>query len=317
MHVAASVVLFHPDLTTLRLTLSALATWPHGAVLVHVNEPTSEVVASLRELLPNAITSTSDENLGFSGAHNRLLATAFAGGADAVVVHNPDLILDAGAVAALSTTSARYDGRALLGPALQLAGRAMAPEGRIDTVGIVWTASGRHLDKDQGRAWPPDSQDAAAVAGISGACLYVPRPAYQAIVDVGGEFFDEDFVAYREDAELGFRAALLGIPSVLVPSATGLHGRSLRGTARGRSALIDRLGVRNRFLIAFKYGRNRPGRLGAALVRDVAVVLGVLLRERTSIGGLREAWRLRGHMRAKGDAVLAVARVTSRQACGL
>lgn len=315
--VAATVVLYHQRLDALAPSLAGLAGWDHGPVLVHVNDtsPDDPLLGGLRDALPSAEVTWSSANRGFAGGHNALLERAWALGADAAVVHNPDLVLDPGAVELLSQASGRYDGKALLGPALQLADEAtLAPEGRIDTVGIVWTRGGRHLDSGQGRPWPPASDVPAVVAGISGACLFVPRPAYQAVVAVCGELFDEDFVAYREDAELGFRAGLLGIPSVVVPLATGRHGRSLRGTARGASEHIDRLGVRNRFLIAFKYGRHRPGGLVGPLLRDVLVIAGVLVRERSSIPGLRDAWRLRATMRAKGAAVLAAARRSSRSA---
>lgn len=145
----------------------------------------------------------------------------------------------------------------------------------------------------------PSSDRPIAVAGISGACILVPRVAHDRIVSATGEFFDEDFIAYREDAELGLRATVLGVSSYLVPSARGRHGRALRGTERGRDSAIDRLGVRNRFLIAFKYGFQRPGGFWRGLLRDVVVVVGVLVRERSSAPGLIEAWHLRHRMREK------------------
>ena len=130
------------------------------------------------------------------------------------------------------------------------------------------------------------------VRGLTGACLWVPRAAYEQIVDATGELFDEDFLAYREDAELGLRAERIGVAQVVVPSAVALHGRALRGTTRG-NPVLDRLGVQNRFLIAFKHGRHRPGAWLGAPLRDLLVVGGVLTRERHSLPGLRAAWRLR------------------------
>lgn len=127
----------------------------------------------------------------------------------------------------------------------------------------------------------------------------VPRRAYELIVARTGEFFDGDFFAYREDAELGLRAAMLGVTSWVVPAARACHARTLRGNARGVSPHIDRLGVRNRFLIAFKYGTRRPGGWFGAPLRDFAVLAAVMLRERSSWPGVCEAWRLRGRMRQK------------------
>jgi GT2 family glycosyltransferase len=137
------------------------------------------------------------------------------------------------------------------------------------------------------------------VDGISGACMLVSRAAYERVVNETGEFFDGHFIAYREDAELGVRAALVGVESWVVPSAAALHVRGLRGTQRGISVHVDRLGVRNRFLIKIKLGRYRPGRPLAAAARDLLVVLGVLVKEWSSIPGLVDAWKLRHVMREK------------------
>ena len=318
MRVAVSVVLWRPspeDLTTLARSLAA---WKHGPVLVHVNEDDGSVVRRIEALLPSAEVTGSRRNDGFAGGHNALLGAAFAAHIDAVVVHNPDLVLEPGAVEAMLAAADATNTPTLVGPALQLAtGGTLAGEGLVDSLGIVWTRSSRHFDSGQGQIWEPPSGPPRAVAGVSGACLLVTKPVHDKVVALSGEFFDEDFIAYREDAELAFRAGLLGVPSIVVFDAHGRHARGSRGTSRGASKHIDRLGVRNRFLLAAKYGRHRPGGLLRPLARDAIVVAGVLLRERSSAGGLWEALRLRRHMREKGRRVLDVARVTSKAAARL
>ncbi len=303
---------FHSDPELLARAVDALAdqTVPVAAVRVLVNDdPHGRDTAAIRDRLGEAVPivlEQSAENLGFAGGHNRLLAAGFAAGAELAIVHNPDLALERTAVAALAEAAAQG---VLAGPVLELADpRTLVGEGVLDTRGIRWTWDGRHLDAGQGEPLPTGTARAPfAVAGVSGACLAVPRTAFERIVAASGEFFDEDFVAYREDAELAFRAELLGVRSVVAPAARGRHARSLRGTARGADPWVDRLGVRNRFLIAFKYGRRRPGLLLGPWLRDLVVIAGVLLRERTSLPGLREAWALRVRMRAKGRRVLAAA----------
>jgi GT2 family glycosyltransferase len=251
----------------------------------------------------------SSENLGFSGAHNATLSRLFSKDFAAVLVLNPDLILEPNALAELAAAEAAASNATLCGPLLELADPGtMVGTGQIDTAGIRWAFGGRHVDALQGEPLARAPAVLTEVAGISGACLYVGVRAFEAVVGAGGEFFDEDFIAYREDAELAYRAQLLGVPSLIVPRARGRHARALRGTSRGHDPFIDRLGVRNRFLIAFKYGSARPGGVVGAGLRDVVVVGGVLIRERSSIGGLREAWALRGRMRAKGRGIRASAR---------
>jgi GT2 family glycosyltransferase len=183
---------------------------------------------------------------------------------------------------------------------LELAdGPDLVPTGRIDSAGIGWTLTGRHLDLLQGAALSAAPQGETTRSGLTGACLLVTRGAYERLVGSTGELFDEDFFAYREDAELGVRAGLIGVRSVLVPQARALHGRALRGTTRGGSALIDRLGVRNRLLLLFKLGHHRPGFTPAALARDLVVIAAAATVERSSWPGVTQAWALHTTMRAK------------------
>lgn len=318
--VGVSIVTYRSRPAPLELTLRGLAGWrlPGGIRLhLHANAASAGHAAELGELAERvaprvpATVSWTATNLGFAAAHNRGLQLLFAHGCRAVVVHNPDLVLAPDAAGRLLAAAGQL-GTALIGPLLELADPDdLSGTGRVDTMGIRWTAGGRHLDDRQGAPLPAVEDRLVPVAGISGACLLVTRAAHEAVRAGSGEFFDEDFLAYREDAELAYRAALLGVPSYLCTGARGRHARSLRGTARGADPAIDRLGVRNRFLLAFKYGRDRPGVLPAALARDAVVVAGVLARERTSLPGLREAWALRHAMRAKGQRLRRAARTVT------
>lgn len=305
VRIGVSVVLWRPRLDVFARALDAVAaqTIPPFAVRVHVNE------TAVPPSFPGAVVTASPDNLGFCGGHNANAAALFASGADAVLVLNPDLALAPDALAALADAYTATEGAALVGPLLELADpETLAGQGVVDTAGIRWTVGGRHLDALQGSPLAAAPSSPTRVDGISGACLLVGRAAYDRLVAAGGELFDEAFVAYREDAELAWRARLVGVECVLWPAARGRHARTLRGTSRAAGEHVNRLGVQNRFLIAFKYGRRRPGSLPAALARDVVVVAAVLLKERSSLPGLRRAWSLRGTERAKGARVLAASR---------
>ncbi|HEU0131437.1 MAG TPA: glycosyltransferase [Mycobacteriales bacterium] len=298
----ASLVLFHTDPALAARCVAALRAQDPPPERVHVVCNDDAAGAGAADLAGVTVEAHA-ANLGYAGGHNAALAALFAAGLDAVLVVNPDAVPAPDAVARLAAFTG--DRAVLAGPLLELLRPDGTPEGLVDSAGIRWTASARHLDARQGSPLANAPVAPAEVAGISGACLWVTRAAYERVVAASGEFFDEEFVAYREDAELGFRARLLGVPSWLVPDARVGHGRALRGTTRAVAPHVNRLGVQNRFLIAFKYGRRRPGRLPAALARDAVVVAAVLLRERSSLPGLRRAWALRGTQRAKGRRVLA------------
>lgn len=272
---------------------------PLAGLLLHLNEGSQSEANTYQGL--GATVSWSRENLGFSGAHNRLLMRAFAEGADAAIVLNPDLTLASDASALLWLGATTGGTQSLVGPLLEWGDDRLAPTGLIDSAGIRWTRSGRHVDAFQGQPLDAAPTGLQRVEGLTGACLLVTRQVHDLVVARCGEFFDEDFVAYREDAELGLRLKALGIDSVLVPEARGVHRRRLRGTTRSVGADVNRLGVQNRLLLRFKHGRGRPGNPILATLRDCMVVLAAATVERSSWPGVRNALVLRKLMRRKRD----------------
>lgn len=313
MRVLVSIVTFGDAVAQVELACEALAAQTLGPVSVWVlcNAGNRRHVDALRAALrcrtPDLHVQVRwrPDNLGFTGGHNVQAREAFADGFDVVVVHNPDLVLTPMALSELLQEQLRQARPVLLGPLLELADpRSLLPEGHIDSAGIRWTRDGRHFDAQQGEliAEAP-SGPAYEVSGVSGACLWVPRAAYDILTADAGELFDDNFLAYREDAELGVRARCLGVRSVIVPCAGGRHGRGLRGSSRGNSTLVDLLGVQNRFLMKAKLGPLRPGLPLCVVLRDAVVVGGVLLVERGSASGLLTAWRLRRTQGAKGRAL--------------
>ena len=239
-------------------------------------------------------------NLGFSAAHNALIRESR--GAYYVTL-NPDVVLDAGFVGALVEA---LEAAPRAGSATGKLRRA-EPAGVIDSTGIVMHRSQRHFDRgadeiDRGQYDVP-----GPVFGVSGAAGCYRRTMLDAVA-VDGEVFDEDFFAYREDADLAWRAQLLGWDAIYVPAATATHVR--RVTPDRRASLptaINRYGVRNRFLLRLK---NQT--LGQAvrfavpgLARDAQVVGYVLAREWGSIPALADVVRLLPRTLRKRRAIMA------------
>jgi GT2 family glycosyltransferase len=134
-------------------------------------------------------------------------------------------------------------------------------------------------------------------------------------VAVLGECFDEDFFAYREDADLAWRARLLGWTCRYEPGAVATHVR--RVTPERRAALppdVNRWSVRNRFLLRIK--NQTPWHairfLLPTLLRDLQVVGFVLLREWSSLGGLADVVRLLPRTLRKRREIMARRRADER-----
>jgi GT2 family glycosyltransferase len=111
-------------------------------------------------------------------------------------------------------------------------------------------------------------------------------------VSVDGEFFDPDFFAYREDADVAWRAQLLGWRCIYTPAALGWHVRSVvPGVRRSVTPSINMHSVKNRFLMRIK--NATPGLYLHCWLpmtaRDLLVVAGCLLLEPRSLPAF---WRV-------------------------
>jgi GT2 family glycosyltransferase len=222
----------------------------------------------------------SQSNTGFARAHNDLIRSYPA---EYVLVLNPDAVLNPDFLERIvGALEARPDAASATGKLLRLDGKT------LDSTGIIMLRSQRHLDRgadepDRGQFDKPED-----VFGPSGAAALYRWKALQDVA-IDGQFFDEDFFAYREDADLAWRCRLMGWTSIYVPSAVALHRRRVTPERRSQlSALINFHSVKNRFLLRLN-NMTRSLYLRDFLqisIRDAAVVGYVLVREWTSVGAL-------------------------------
>jgi GT2 family glycosyltransferase len=270
--------------------------------LVAVDNASADSSVSLLERAGPAALIRNRENLGFAAAANQ--------GIEArrdpwVLFLNPDVRLERGyveeCVSALERAGERFG--SATGTLYRAAGVEMRPLAAIDTTGIRMTRSGRHLDMTDPP--PPRGSGPREVFGVSGAAAVYRRRCLEHL-SVAGEIFDEDFFAYREDADLAWRARLFGWKSIHVPEAIAYHVR--RVTPEVRKELPEEINmhsVKNRFLLRLKNEgralaiRNAPWELG----RDLTVALATLTVERTSLPAWRWLWRNRARVMRKREEI--------------
>jgi GT2 family glycosyltransferase len=107
-----------------------------------------------------------------------------------------------------------------------------------------------------------------------------------------GEYLDESFFAYYEDADLAWRARLRGWRCAYAPRAVATHARGWGDTLRKRRHVLEevngpRLALRNRYLMACKndaavhFLADLPLILGAELPR---LAYAALTRPTTLLG---------------------------------
>jgi GT2 family glycosyltransferase len=300
----------------LRRCLEGLAHQTHrDSELIVVDN--ASVDASLEMVAAQATrVIRNDTNRGFSAAVNQALDVATG---ELLLVVNPDCHLLADYTERLVAVFADPTVGSATGLLVRARGFDIEPTGEIDSMGIRMTRTGRHLDLGQGervdRAGQAGARTPFPVFGVSGAAAMF-RVAFLRDVRVDGEALDEDFFAYREDADLAWRGRLFGWTAVCEPNAVAYHVR--RVTPEARRELppdVNMHSVKNRFLLRVKNEgpylalRNLP----FELARDLVVVLAALTIERTSLPAFRWLWRNRQRVLARRREIQRRRKVSDRE----
>jgi GT2 family glycosyltransferase len=254
-------------------------TFPDFRIHIFDNASSDDTLKIIESLDVNCVVRSAI-NTGFCKAHNEL-AKRFP--ADYVLFLNPDTVLSPRFIQELVRgLDARPDAASASGKLLRMDGKT------IDSTGITMHREQRHLDRGAGEPDTGQFDEPGDIFGPSGAAALYRRTALEAAA-FNGQYFDEDFFAYREDADLAWRCRLLGWNSIYVPAAVAQHRR--RVTPERRSELpkeINYHSVKNRFLLRFN---NITGDLyrrdwWQITRRDLAVIGYVLIREWSSIPAL-------------------------------
>jgi len=258
---------------------------------------TLEIAAAFGDSLDGI--RSSNRNIGFCAAHNRVIASNES---EFVLVLNPDVVLEKGFAGTL-VAALDLDPRA--GSATGKLWRWQdeysprredeipfpePPQGRriLDTTGIYFTPAQRHFDRGSGEEDRGQYQHREYVFGASGAAACYRRKMLEDVMS-GAEYFDEDFFAYREDADLAWRAQWLGWKCLYVPEARGFHVRRVLPERRSKlPADINMHSFKNRFLLRAKnMDLGTYARFFVPItVRDLGALAYVLVREPTSLKGI-------------------------------
>lgn len=239
------------------------------------------------------------ENIGFAAAMN---AGIEASRGRYVLALNPDCRLEADFCATLAH---RLDARPEVGSAsgriLRAEGDGLSPTDRLDSAGIVLTATGRHFDRGSEQPAHGRYMTEEEIFGTSGAAGFYRREALET-AKLSTGYFDSDFFLYREDAELAWRLRHLRWKCLYVPQAVAYHRRhNLPGRRRRMAPDVNFHSVKNRFLLRInnQSPREFAVTLLPTLARDLLVLAACLTVERSSLPAFGWLWKNRKRLWAK------------------
>lgn len=294
--VSVTIVTYNSGLFIQKCLESVLAqTYPRFEVIIIDNASTDGTAQILEQFASRCCVVYNPANVGFAAAQNQAIALARG---DWVLTTNPDVLLLPGFIEALVEAGQR-DPRvgSVCGKLLTMTPQFEIPATpKVDSTGIYFNPMLRHLDRGSQQVDNGHYLQYEYVFGATAAAALYRREMIEDI-SVEGEFFDSDFFVYREDADVAWRAQLMGWKCLYVPLARGYHVRTvLPGNRRALPPAINMHSVKNRFLMRMKnisagvYWRN----WFSITARDIVVVLCCLLWEHSSLKAfwfLARNWR--------------------------
>lgn len=233
----------HQSLKYLPFTLESIfsQTYKDWQVLIIDNNSQDGLLDYLRKNYPGVTVFQNKKNLGFAKANNqglRLLHSPY------VLFCNPDIVLTNNWLEKimLRAEDKSYDQVGSFGGKLlklKPNSEDLDEESKtniIDSCGLQILRNRRIVEIGAGE----DSQkfnQSREVFGHSGALVLYKRATLEDGLirtkkNPDGEYFDEDFFAYKEDIDLAWRSRLLGWSSNLVAEAVAYHVRRSAGSEK-------------------------------------------------------------------------------------
>ncbi len=190
----------------------------------------------VRTHIPDVRLIENNKNLGFGGGIN--VGNQASRGTYVMILNN-DTRLDPHCLEELRRSIERDERYGACASKILL-----QDGGRIDAAGIVIYPDGLSIGRGRMEEGDLFDQEAEVFFASGGACLC----RRQMLEDIG--LFDEDFFAYAEDTDLGWRARLAGWRCIYAPKAVvhHLHSASSGTYSHLKAYLVER----NRIWVAIK-----------------------------------------------------------------
>jgi GT2 family glycosyltransferase len=284
--VSIIIVTYNSEKDIQKLLPSLLSqTYKNFEIILVDNNSQDRSVELTKNYFSDAKVIKNSENLGFAHAVNQGIKVSSG---EFILLLNPDTMFKEDFIEILVKKLKEHP------EAGGACGKLLTEDGKkIDSAGIFFSPFLRHFDRGQGEE-PEKYALEVYVFGVSGASALFRRKMLED-VKIDEEYFDSSFFAYREDADLCWRAQLLGWKFLYVPSAIGFHKRRVfPGKRKELPAFINMHSVKNRFLMRIK---NQTLFLFftlffPSLIRDLGIIIYIPLFERTSLKAFKDIFSL-------------------------
>ncbi|MDU0203707.1 glycosyltransferase family 2 protein [Paenibacillus sp. MAH-36] len=279
-------------------------TYPIDQIIVIDNASKDDTLMKLQKWSDKIRLVKNSVNNGFAGGHNQAIRMTET---DYCLILNPDVTLNKDYV--LDTIKALTNTLRAGSATGKLLFKAN-PE-HIDSTGLIINIARRAFDRGTHQS-SESFQLPEEVFGVSGAAAMYSRVMINDI-SLNGEFFDEDFFAYKEDVDVAWRAQLLGWKALYEPSAVAFHERGWKEGGRSSKPLfVRRLSYINRYKMMVKND------MLPMMLKHVVPLFGyeclslayALVREPKLLGAWADFFRKYPDLRSKRQAIRSKQRVS-------
>ncbi len=276
-------------------------------IILDNNSADETVKAIHEEALPYKLLEQR-HNLGFGRGHNSIINWS-AG--EYILILNADVILEPNYLQlCIAYMDQHPEVATLSGKLLSWDFQRQEKTNIIDSCGLNIDRRYHVSNRLQGHVDSSKIQS-AQVFGHSATAMLVRRSALQhtalpKFVGSGLEYFDEDFLAYKEDADLAWRLRLAGWEHYCLVTAVGYHHRaasSRRSSFKDRKNRnsINMLSYRNHLCMLKKnsFSSVSARNFLAILFYELEKFIYLSFLDQSSFTGLRQYFKLRARMSKK------------------
>ncbi|MBB6713525.1 glycosyltransferase family 2 protein [Clostridium gasigenes] len=256
----------------------------------------------------NILLMYNEVNNGYAGAANQGIKLAKG---KYVMILNPDIIMEKDFIYQLHNfAKSNKNTGAISGKLLKYDFSNDKKSNYIDSAGIDMYRNRRFKDRGQNELDEGQYDESKEIFGVCGAAPFYSRKILDEIA-IDGEYFDEDFFAYKEDIDLSWRINLAGYKNMYYPKAVAYHGRGLGGHKGGifnfikyrktQSEFLRGISLRNQVMLVNK-NETKESLKGSRLkimIRSCVFFCYMIVFESFSIKYIKEAKALRNKINNK------------------
>lgn len=255
--------------------------------IVVVDNASTDRTIAIAQQFPEIKLVRNTANLGYSSAHNQVILSSRS---PYVLCSNPDVVYDKRYLERLIEDAEKHPHCASFGGKLLRLHQEHKDSTPlvIDSAGLQFhRVTGNVTNRGEGEEDMGQYDGEAMIFGHSGSAVLYRREALEKI-RYRNEFFDEDFFAYKEDADLAWRLQRAKLCARYVPTAVAWHTRRFRTSdaLSQRDERLVRLSLRNHLLMLIKNisYRDLPFIPSIAARELFRLVVYLILRPRVLIG---------------------------------